>query len=132
MVQQHEFDLPVRYYETDAQGVVHHSNYLRYFELARVELLRVVGYDYAKVEESGVLLVVAKATVRYKSPARYGDVLRLRVRTERAYGARIDHTYLVRVGERVVAEGETTIACIDREGRVQRIPRELEIDDQDG
>lgn len=125
---EHEFDLTVRYYETDGQGVVHHSNFLRYMELARIELLNATGYDYAKIEEAGVLLVVAKAVVRYKSPARYGDVLRIWVRTERAFGARIDHSYVMKIGERVVAEGETSIACIDREGRVQRLPRELEID----
>lgn len=130
MLREHTFDLPVRYYETDGQGVVHHSNYLRYMELARIELLKAVGYDYALIEQSGVLLVVAKATVRFKSPARYGDTLRIWVRTERAYGARIDHSYVMKVGERIVAEAETTIASIDREGRVQRIPRELEIEEE--
>ncbi len=129
MLREHQFDLPVRYYETDGQGVVHHSNYLRYMELARIEMLNAVGYDYAKIEESGVLLVVAKATVNYKYPARYGDTLRVHIRTERAYGARIDHTYVIKVGERIIAEAETTIASIDREGRVVRIPRELEIDE---
>ena len=130
MLREHEFDLAVRYYETDGQGVVHHSNYLRYMELARIELLNAVGYDYAKIEESGVLLVVAKATVRFKSPARYGDTLRVWIRTERAYGARIDHSYVLKVGERIVAEAETTIASIDRDGNVQRIPRELEIEEE--
>lgn len=129
MLREFDFDLPVRYYETDGQGIVHHSNYLRYFELARIEMLNAVGYDYAKIEASGVLLVVAKATVRYKYPARYGDTLRIHIRTERAFGARIDHTYTVKVGDRLIAEAETTIASIDREGRVQRLPRELEIEE---
>lgn len=129
MLREFDFDLPVRYYETDGQGIVHHSNYLRYFELARIEMLNAVGYDYAKIEASGVLLVVAKATVRYKYPARYGDTLRIHIRTERAFGARIDHTYTVKVGERLIAEAETTIASIDREGRVQRLPRELEMEE---
>lgn len=128
MIREHSFDLVVRYYETDGQGVVHHSNYLRYFEIARIELLERVGFDYAKIEEAGVLLVVAKAVCRYKSPARYGDTLRVWVRTKRARGARIDHEYRVMVGTRLVAEGETTIACIDREGEVRRIPEELELD----
>lgn len=132
MLREHQFDLPVRYYETDGQGVVHHSNYLRYMELARIEMLNAVGYSYAKIEESGVLLVVAKATVNYKYPARYGDTLRIQIRTERAYGARIDHTYVIKVGERIIAEAETTIASIDREGRVVRIPRELEIEEDEG
>lgn len=128
MLREFEFDLPVRYYETDAQGFVHHSNYLRYFEIARIEMLKASGLDYAAVEQAGVLLVVAKATVRYKSPARYGDVLHIRVETKRAFGARIDHTYVAKIGDRLVAEAETTIASIDREGNVKRLPRDFEFE----
>ncbi len=129
MLREYEFDLPVRYYETDGQGVVHHSNYLRYMELARIELLGACGMDYAAVEAAGVLLVVAKATVNYKYPARYGDTLRVWIRTERARGARIDHSYRIKVGERIIAEAETTIASIDRDGNIMRIPEELEVHD---
>lgn len=129
MLREYEFDLPVRYYETDAQGFVHHSNFLRYCELARIEMLAASGLDYATVEEAGVLLVVAKATVRYKSPAKYGDILRISVRTVRAFGARIDHTYTIKIGERIVAEAETTIASIDRAGNVKRLPRDFEFED---
>ncbi len=126
MIDQFEFDLDVRYYETDAQGFVHHSNYFRYFELARVEMLKAAGYDYAKFEEDGYLLVVSKIGCQYRMPTRYGDTLRIRVTTERARGARIDHTYLVMRDGLVVAEGNSTIACVNRDGEVQRIPPELE------
>ena len=128
-MREHEFDLPVRYYETDGQGVVHHSNYFRYFELARVELLGAGGGSYAELEAAGVLLVVAKISCKFHSPARFGDTLRVWIRTERAHGARIDHKYRLTVEGRLVAEGESTIACIDRKGQVQRIPEAMEIDE---
>lgn len=129
MLREHEFDLDVRYYETDGQGFVHHSNYFRYFELARVELLKAAGHDYAKFEQEGFLLVVSKISCKFKLPSRYGDTLRLCVRTERARAARIDHSYRILRDGLLVAEGESTIACVDREGKVQRIPEELVIEE---
>jgi acyl-CoA thioester hydrolase len=129
MSREYEFDLAVRYYETDAQGVVHHSNYFRYFELARIELLKAVGHSYADLEAAGVLLVVSKVQCKFHYPSRYGEMLRVWIRTERARGARIDHRYRITCNGRLVAEGESTIACIDRSGQVQRIPDYLEIDE---
>ncbi|MEO1498602.1 MAG: thioesterase family protein [Planctomycetota bacterium] len=126
---EHSFDVDVRYYETDAQGHVHHSNFIRYFELARVEMLRASDYDYAALEASGVLLVVSRVSCRYHRPARYGDTLRVTVRTERARGARIDHTYRLERDGELIAEGATTLACIDREGTVRRIPEAFELPD---
>ncbi len=125
MLPDHEVDIRVRYYETDAQGFVHHANYFQYFELARVEQLLALGYDYAHLERDGVFLVVNKITCKYLRPSRFGDTLRLQVRTIRSRGARIDHAYRVLRGEELIAEGESTIACIDREGRVQRLPEFL-------
>lgn len=128
-MQEYEFDLAVRYYETDGQGVVHHSNYFRYFEIARIELLKAIGHDYADLEAGGYLLVVSKIACKYHAPARYGDTLRIRVHTKRARGARIDHHYRVECEGRLIAEGESTIACIDRDGQVQRLPECLELDE---
>jgi acyl-CoA thioester hydrolase len=119
---QHEFELEVRYYETDAQGVVHHSNYFQYFELARVEMLKVAGYDYAELERQGILLVVHSIGCRYMLPARFGDTLRIVTTIERATPARIDHSYRVLRDEVLLAEGKSTIACVDRSGMVQRMP----------
>lgn len=125
MLPDHEIEIRVRYYETDAQGFVHHANYLQYFELARVEQLLALGYDYAHLERDGVLLVVNKITCKYHRPSKFGDTLRLQIRTVRARGARIDHEYRVLRGQELLAEGESTLACIDREGRVQRLPEFL-------
>ncbi|TWT67697.1 Acyl-CoA thioester hydrolase YbgC [Posidoniimonas polymericola] len=128
MSREFQFDLTVRYYEVDAQGVVHHANYLKYLEIARIEQFRSAGYDYAEFERSGLMLVVNKIACKYHRPARFGDTLTIWLRTERARGARIDHVYEVKRGGELLAEATSTIACIDRDGRVQRIPEYLEIE----
>ena len=119
---QHEIEIRVRYQETDGQGRVHHANYLTWFELGRVELLRTAGHSYRELEAAGIMLVVAEVLVKYYLPAFFDDVLRLRTTTIRAKGARIEHRYEVfRAGE-LLAEGTTTVACIDKSGRVTRLP----------
>jgi acyl-CoA thioester hydrolase len=121
----HEIAIRVRYQETDAQGIVHHANYLTWFEQGRVELLRAAGLSYRTLEEAGVILVVAEAQVRYYSPARFDDGLRLVTTTVRAKGARIEHRYELYRDETLLVEGTTTIACTDRSGRVSRLPESL-------
>jgi acyl-CoA thioester hydrolase len=125
MLPDHEITFRVRYYETDAQGFVHHANYFQYFEMARVEQLLALGYDYAHLERDGVILVVNKIACKYHRPCRFGDTLRLAIRTVRAQGARIDHEYRLYRGNDLIAEAESTLACIDRKGHVQRLPEFL-------
>ena len=122
---QHEFEIEVRYYETDGQGVVHHSNYFQYFELARVHMLKSVGYDYADFEREGYFLVVHSISCRYILPAHFGDTLRMVTTLERATPARLNHRYEVFREEVLLAEGLSTVACNDRQGVVQRIPAAL-------
>src|SRR5947209_5953105 len=115
----------VRYADTDRMGFLHHANYLVYFEQGRTELLRQCGLTYKDLEDKGYLLVLAKLEVRYKSPARYDDVLTLETAVVRTTAARIDHRYrLLRDGV-LVAEGTSTLACVDRDGRLQRMPEFL-------
>jgi acyl-CoA thioester hydrolase len=118
----HEIEIRVRYQETDGQGRVHHANYLTWFELARVELLRAGGHSYRELEEAGIFLVVAEISVRYFLPALFDDLLQLRVTTVQAKGARIKHHYEVCRGPDLLAEGTTIVACIDNTGRVKRLP----------
>jgi acyl-CoA thioester hydrolase len=122
MLPDHEIEIRVRYYETDGQGYVHHANYLVYFEQARVEQLLALGHDYAQLERDGIILVVNKFACRYHRPCKFGDTLRLQIRTVRARGARIDHEYRLLRASELLAEAESTLACIDRAGRVQRLP----------
>jgi acyl-CoA thioester hydrolase len=124
---QHEIEIRVRYQETDGQGRVHHANYLTWFELGRVELLRAAGHSYRELEEAGIFLVVAQLSVQYYSPAFFDDVLKLRTTTVKARGARIEHRYEIVRGDELLAEGATTVACINAEGRISRLPAWLRL-----
>lgn len=122
MITQHTTEIRVRYQETDAQGRVHHANYLKWFELGRVELLRAMGHSYKDLEAAGVLLVVSEVHLEYFLGAEFDDLLQLTTFVERAKGARIMHRYEIRRGEQLVAQGHTTVACVDRSGKVSRLP----------
>ena len=120
-----DIQIRVRYAETDRMGLLHHANYLVYFEQARTELLRQLGLTYKNLEDQGFLLVVTKVEIRYKSPARYDDVLTIRTTVERTTAVRIDHRYEVSCDGRLVAEATSTLACVNREGRPQALPELL-------
>src|SRR5256885_1549648 len=77
MPPQHTISIRVRYPEVDAMGYLHHSRYLQYFEMGRIELLRSIGHSYADFEKAGLLFVVVKVEVRYRAPARYDEELTL-------------------------------------------------------
>ncbi len=121
MLREHEIDIRVRYSETDAMGVLHHSNYLSYFEMGRTELLRAAGGSYRDMEERGRFLVVTKVVVNYRASARYDDLLTLRTSLSKISFAKLEHTYVIRRGGVLLTTGETTLACVDRDGKVQRM-----------
>ena len=125
MLPQHTIAIRVRYPEVDAMGVLHHSRFLQYFEMGRVELLRSLGHSYAALEREGVFFAVVKAEVRYKAPARYDDELTLLTKITRATHVRYDHAYELRRGDTLLAEATTTIACVDRAGQIRQIPEAL-------
>jgi len=106
-------------------GFLHHSRYLQYFEMGRVELLRSLGYSYADLERDGILFVVVRVECRFKAPARYDEELTLTTRVVKQTHVRIDHAYELRRGETLLAEANTTIACVDRAGNLQPIPSAL-------
>lgn len=72
-----EHYLDVRYYETDQMGIVHHSNYIRYFECGRMAMLEEVGLPMHKIEETGIMLPIISVQCSYKHPARLGDRLKI-------------------------------------------------------
>ena len=94
----------VAYYETDQMGIVHHSNYIRWFEEARDDLVREYGIDYRQIEAHGVLMPVVSVACDYKSAAKYGDVVRIRAIPRFFNGVRLRYEYEVR-GE----SGETVV-----------------------
>jgi acyl-CoA thioester hydrolase len=122
---EHTITIRVRYPEVDAMGYLHHSRFLQYFELGRVEMLRAQGVNYADLERQGVFFVVAKAEIRFRAPARYDEELTLITKIARQTHVRVDHTYLLKRGQTLLAEGSTTIACVDRNGQMIQIPESL-------
>lgn len=121
-----EIAIRVRYAETDRMGLLHHANYLVYFEQGRTELLRSLGYAYKDLEDQGYFLVLTRVQVRYRSPAWYDDLLQLKTIVTRTTLVKIEHRYeLTRAGI-LVAEGETTLGCVDRAGKVQPLPEFLQ------
>jgi acyl-CoA thioester hydrolase len=125
MITDHTIEIRVRYPEVDAMGYLHHSRYLQYFEMGRVELLRAVGFSYADLEKAGTFFVVVKAEIKYKAPARYDDLLQLTTKVVKQTFVRYDHNYELRRGTTLLAEGTTTIACVGRDGQVMQIPELL-------
>lgn len=128
MLSKFQIDVRVRYQETDAQGRVHHANYITYFELARTEMLRAGGFSYKRMEDEGLLLVVHEVECRYHLPAEFDDLLAVTVTVRRAKGARIELGYEIRREDELVAEGRTLLACITREGKPTRLPPLLLLD----
>ncbi len=106
-------------------GYLHHSRYLQYFEMGRVELLRDAGFSYAELEREGIFFVVVKAEIKYKAPARYDDELQLTTKVIKQTFVRYDHSYELKRGATLLAEGTTTIACVGRDGQVRQIPEQL-------
>ena len=124
----HTTQIRVRYQETDAQGHVHHGNYVNYFEIGRVEMLRNSGVSYREFEEMGLMLVVVQLNCDYIKPAKYDDLLDLTTTVVRAKGVRITHQYEISTQGEVVVKGETTVACLNQDGKVTRLPDWLQMD----
>ncbi len=115
----------VIYGDTDQMGTVYYGNYLRYFEIARVEYLRQAGVPYRDLEESlGLRLPVVEAGVRYRRPARYDDELSLRAALPQIGGASVRFVYEIRrlADGELLVEGHTVLACVDAAGKVSRLP----------
>lgn len=110
----HETKIRVQYYETDRMGVVHHSNYIRYFETARTEFIRACGISYAAIEADGVLMPIISAECRYFAPACYDEILTIRTKISGDITARICFEYeIYNASEQLVCTGSTTLAFVD-------------------
>ena len=119
-------DVEVRYAETDQMGVVHHANYVIWFELARTRLCESSGFHYADIERLGYLLMVTGVEARYHRPARYGDVVQVVCWCERMGSRGLRFAYEVRKGDERLATGATEHVWIESaSGRPCRTPEPL-------
>ena len=115
----------VRYAETDQMGVVYHANYLVWFEVGRVELIRAMGLSYKQIEEAGCMIAVVEATARYRAPARYDDELVVETQLTAARSAVIRFEYRVvrPMDGTLLCEGHTVHVVVDREMKRARLPQ---------
>jgi acyl-CoA thioester hydrolase len=121
----HETTVRVRYVETDQMGVVYHSNFFVWFEIGRVELFRELGVVYKDMEEKDdCFIVVGECKCRFKRPARYDDLLRVRTRIAEAGSRKITFEYEIMNAEsgELLATGETVHVICDKLGRSKSLP----------
>jgi acyl-CoA thioester hydrolase len=120
------FAVVVRFAETDAQGIAHHSNYLVWFEAARVAYLAEFAAGYQAIRDQGLESLVLEAQVRYRQPAHFDDRLEVHTRIGALSKARFRFDYRVTRNGELLADGWTSHACVDAQTlRPTRIPREL-------
>ena len=122
-----ETKIRVEYHHTDQMGIVHHSNYVKFFEVARTEWLRAMGVTYAEMERRGVMMPIVDVSIKYRKPAYYDELISVTAYVDELPMARMNFRYEVR-GEdgRDIASGTTTLGFIDSQTRrPQRAPQWL-------
>lgn len=123
-IQSHTITIVPRYAETDKAGVVHHSVHPVWFEMGRTELLRANGLAYKDLEQDGVFFVVVELHIKYRRAVEYDEKLELETTCSAVTAGRVEHLYkLTRCSDRLIlAEGASTLACVNAEGKIRRIP----------
>lgn len=114
--------LRVRFSETDAMGIVHHSRYLPYLEEARVEYLRHLGHPYTEMRAEGVDYAVLEAFVQYRKPLQFDEQVDVHLRLGAATRASFQMAYLLTVDGDVRSTAVTVHGCVNAEGRAVRMP----------
>lgn len=113
-----EIEIRVRYAETDQMGFVYYGNYATYFEVARVESLRKLGLSYKELEESGIMLPVLEYKSKFVRPAKYDDLLIIKITIPELPTARIKFEYEVyNAAKDLLTIGETTLVFIKSDSR---------------
>jgi acyl-CoA thioester hydrolase len=116
-------DIEVRYAETDQMGIVHHANYVVWFELARTRLCALSGFRYVELEAMGFLLMVTGVELRYRRPARYGDTVSVDCWGDHLGSRGVRFAYEVRRGDELLATGATDHIWVEAaSGRPCRTP----------
>lgn len=115
-------EVRVRFAETDAMGVAHHSSYVAWLEVARVEFLRSLGTPYPDIRAQGVDLAVLELFMNYRVSARFDDLITVHTRVANLKGATFQMDYLLRVEDQISALGTTVHGVVDPEGRASRMP----------
>ncbi len=114
-----KYEHQAQYYETDQMGIIHHSNYIRWFESARIWYMKQIGVDYAEMEKSGIISPVLEVNCVYKSMVRFGDVVEILPKVEKYNGVKLELSYQIRDKEsgEVRTIGRSGHCFLNQEGR---------------
>jgi acyl-CoA thioester hydrolase len=114
----------VNYSETDQMGVVYHARYLVWLDVARTELLRQSGMTYRELEAGGLRLAVSEVSIRYRQPARYDDLIRIRCWVREVASRKVDFGYSVEHADdgRLLASATTSLLALDTRMALTRLP----------
>lgn len=121
----HSVDLRVRYQETDQMGIVYYANYYVWFEVARTEYLRNLGYPYRNFERDGAYLVVVNSSCQYKQPAHYDDLITVKSWISSIKNTSFTFEYEVERGKDILATGKTAHVFINKDGKPVKIPLKI-------
>jgi len=119
----HQYKRSVHYYETDQMGIVHHSNYIRWFEEARVYMLDELSLPYDRLEAIGVMIPVLGVECDFKMPVRFGDAVLISCNIESFSGVRISMEYRVTSQDGLHAFGKSCHAFVDKNMKPLRLKR---------
>ena len=123
----HTIEIRVRYAETDQMGYVYYGNYATYYEVARVESLRNLGFSYKSLEEEGILMPVTENKSKFIRPAKYDDLLTIKVMVKKFPTNRITFEYeIYNERKKLINLGETILAFVDKKtGRAHEVPESI-------
>ena len=123
---QYTYSHKVQYYETDQMGIVHHSNYIRWFEEARTDMMDNAGFGYSKMEEAGVMSPVLSVECEYKTMTRFGETAIIDIEIKKYNGIRMEVEYKVydRETNEVRCVGKTTHCFLNKSGKIVSLKRD--------
>ncbi len=114
----------VQYYETDKMGIVHHSNYIRWMEEARIDFLSRIGWDYKKLEDIGVISPVTAVECKYKLTTAFSDLIDIAVQVAEFKGVKLKLKYEMKREDKVVCEGYSEHCFLNDSGKILNLKRE--------
>lgn len=120
-----EVPIRVRYHETDKMGVVHHSNYIRYMEVARMAWLDALGCPFTRIEGGDTQLMITEISCTYRAPATFDDLLQVHIILERWNKFRLSFLFLIKKEDRVIAKGGSALAAVSNAGYPVPLPEIL-------
>ena len=119
------YDRSINYYETDQMGIVHHSNYIRYFEEARLDMMEQVGLSYAAMEEHGLIIPVLSVACEYIKPVLFGEKVQIHTRLVKFDGIKMQFIYEIYGEGELRTKGESRHCFLDKEMKPVRMKRQF-------